>query len=240
VRRRTFLAGAAAAAFAPPLRRPAAFVPFTPSWDSLAAGWRAPDWFRDAKFGIWAHWGPQCVPEAGDWYARLMYLQGNPFYEHHRDHYGHPADTGFLDIIGRWKAQAWDPDALVRFYKENGARYFVALANHHDNFDCYASSHHGWNSVRVGPKKDLIAGWARAARAAGLRFGVSNHSAHAWHWYQPAYGYDPTGPRRGERYDAFRLRERDGREPGGRASTPRRSTPAGASSSPTASTASRR
>jgi alpha-L-fucosidase len=211
VRRRHFLAGAAALAATPPIRGRNGPARFQASWDSLAGGWRAPDWFRDAKFGIWAHWGPQCVPEAGDWYARLMYLQGQPAYEHHLAYYGHPADTGFLDIIGRWKAQAWDPDGLVSFYKENGARYFVALANHHDNFDCYASSHHGWNSLRVGPKKDLIGGWARAAREAGLRFGVSNHSAHAWHWYQPAYGYDPTGPRKGQRYDAFRLRRSDGR-----------------------------
>jgi alpha-L-fucosidase len=215
MRRRDFLVGtaaAAAAAAAPPIRgRNISAGPFAPEWESLAAGYRAPDWFRDAKFGIWAHWGPQCVPEAGDWYARLMYLQGSSAYEHHLKHYGHPADTGFLDVIGRWRAEAWDPDALVRFYKENGARYFVALANHHDNFDCYASSHHAWNSLRVGPKKDLIGGWARAARKAGLRFGVSNHSAHAWHWYQPAYGYDPAGPRKGERYDAFRLRTAAGR-----------------------------
>jgi len=210
MRRRDFLAGAAAAAAAPPLRADRS-IPFAPTWESLAAGWRAPDWFRDAKFGIWAHWGPQCVPEAGDWYARLLYLQGSAAYAHHLKHYGHPADTGFLDIIGRWKAEAWDPEGLVGFYKENGARYFVALANHHDNFDCYASSHHGWNSVRVGPRRDLIGGWAHAARKAGLRFGVSNHSAHAWHWYQPAYGYDAEDPRRGARYDAYRLRAADGR-----------------------------
>jgi alpha-L-fucosidase len=211
VRRRDFLAAAAATAASGPIRARNVHAPFEPDWESLAAGYRAPDWFRDAKFGIWAHWGPQCVPEAGDWYARLMYLEGHPSYEHHLKHYGHPADTGFLDIIGRWKAEAWDPDALVRFYEENGARYFVALANHHDNFDCYASSQHGWNSLRVGPRKDLIGGWARAARKAGLRFGVSNHSAHAWHWYQTAYGYDAVGPRKGERYDAFRLRAADGR-----------------------------
>jgi len=205
------MAGAAAAVALQPIRTRNEHARFAPSWESLAGGWTAPDWFRDAKFGIWAHWGPQCVPEAGDWYARLMYLQGHPLYEHHRAHYGHPADTGFVDVIGRWKAEVWDPDALVAFYKENGARYFVALANHHDNFDCYASSHHGWNSLRVGPRRDVIGGWARAARRAGLRFGVSNHSAHAWHWYQTAYGYDPVGPRKGERYDAFRLRPADGR-----------------------------
>jgi hypothetical protein len=78
---------------------------------------RVPDWFRDAKFGIWAHWSAQCVPEYGDWYGRQMYLQGNPFYEHHLKHYGHPADRGFLEIENAWKAENWDPEHLVRLYK---------------------------------------------------------------------------------------------------------------------------
>jgi alpha-L-fucosidase len=155
--RRGVLGGAAAAAAVPKL---------APDWQSLAAGHRTPDWFRDAKFGIWAHWGPQCVPEAGDWYGRLMYVQGHPAYDHHLRTYGHPSRTGFLDIIGRWKAEAWEPDALVRFYrKAGGARYFVAMACHHDNLDLFDSRHHAWNSVRVGPKRDLIAGWKAAARA---------------------------------------------------------------------------
>ena len=126
-----------------------------------------PDWFRDAKFGIWAHWGPQCVPEAGDWYGRLMYVQGHPAYDHHLRHYGHPADTGFIDLIGRWRAERWQPDALVARYARAGARYFVALACHHDNFDTFDSAHHRWNATRVGPRRDLIGGWARAARSAG-------------------------------------------------------------------------
>lgn len=176
-----------------------------PNWDSLVEGYRAPEWFRDAKFGIWAHWGPQCAPEAGDWYARNMYIQGNWQYDLHLKRYGHPADTGFMDIIHSWKAEAFDPDALLDFYKKAGAKYFVALANHHDNFDNFASKYHRWNATRVGPKKDLIGMWARAARARGLKFGVSNHSAHTWHWFQTAYGYDPEGSRRGERYDAWKL-----------------------------------
>ena len=179
--------------------------PFAPSWDSLIAGYQAPDWFRDAKFGIWAHWGPQCAPEDGDWYARNMYLQGQEQYDHHLTHYGHPADTGFIDVIRTWKAENFDPDALLDLYVKAGAKYFVALANHHDNFDTFNSKFHGWNATRVGPKKDIIGLFAKAARARGLRFGVSNHSAHAWHWFQVAYGYDPEGPRRGERYDAFTL-----------------------------------
>jgi alpha-L-fucosidase len=184
---------------------------FTGDWSSLVAGYSAPDWFRDAKFGIWAHWGAASVPAAGDdWYARDMYLQGHPSYEHHLKHYGHPADTGFMEIQNRWKAERWDPAGLLDLYKRAGARYFMAVANHHDNLDCYASSHHAWNSTRVGPRKDIIGTWEKLARERGLRFAVSNHSAHAWHWNQAAYGYDPEGPRRGQRYDAATLRRAAG------------------------------
>ena len=198
--------------------RSATSGPFTANWQSLAAGYRHPDWFRDAKLGLWAHWGPQCQPEFGDWYARLLYQQGRqPWegpgdraYEHHLKNYGHPSRTGFIDIIGQWKAQNWEPEYLVRKYAAAGARYFVGMGCHHDNLDLFASKHHEWNSVRLGPKKDILAGWEKAARDAGLRFGVSNHSGHAWHWYQPAYGYDAEGPMRGRRYDAYWLRTHHG------------------------------
>lgn len=184
--------------------------PFKPDWDSLKSQYQAPAWFRDAKFGIWAHWSAQCVPEHGDWYARGMYTQGDGHYEHHLKTYGHPADTGFMEIDNLWKAENWNPDDLLDLYQKAGAKYFVSLANHHDNFDNYASKFHDWNSTRVGPKRDIIGTWAKAARARGLKFGVSNHSAHAWHWFQTAYGYDPEGPRAGERYDAFKLTKYDG------------------------------
>ncbi len=184
---------------------------FQPSWASLVDDYRVPEWFRDAKFGIWAHWSAQCVPEAGDWYARNMYIQGHWQYEHHLRMYGHPRQFGFMEIQNLWKAENWQPEALMDLYVKAGARYFVALANHHDNFDAYDSKHHAWNSVRLGPKRDLIGTWARVAREKGLRFGVSNHSAHAWHWFQTAYGYDPEGPHAGERYDAWRLAKADGR-----------------------------
>jgi alpha-L-fucosidase len=185
--------------------------PFRPSWDSLVAGYRCPEWFRDAKFGIWAHWSAQCVPEQGDWYARRMYLQGDPAHEYHTRTYGHPSTFGFMEIDNLWKAERWEPHKLIDRYKRAGAKYFFALANHHDNFDTFASTHHAWNSVNVGPKRDIVGDWASAARAAGLRFGVSNHSAHAWHWFQAAYGYDPEGPKSGVRYDAFTLTKGDGR-----------------------------
>jgi alpha-L-fucosidase len=99
----------------------------------------------------------------------------------------------------------------MALYRRAGAKYFFALANHHDNFDAYDSKYHAWNSVNVGPKKDIVGTWANAARGNGLRFGVSNHSAHSWHWFQVAYGYDAEGPQAGARYDAARLTKADGK-----------------------------
>lgn len=182
---------------------------FSPTWESLG-NYKRPSWFNKAKFGIWAHWGPQCVPEFGDWYGRQMYMEGNPFYKHHIENYGHPSETGFIDIITKFKAENWQPERLIKKYKAAGAKYFVAMANHHDNFDMYDSKYHSWNSTRIGPKKDIIGTWAKLAREEGLRFGVSNHSGHAWHWWQTAYGYDTLGKYKGKRYDAFTLSKADG------------------------------
>jgi alpha-L-fucosidase len=212
--RRTFLGGASAALLA---SGASARDAVAPDWRDLAQAYGTPEWFRDAKFGIWAHWGPQCQPEFGDWYARFMYLQGRPSwmqgespYENHVRRYGHPSETGFIDIIGKWKAENWDPKYLLGRYQKAGARYFMAMGCHHDNLDLFASKHHEWNSTRVGPGRDIVGTWEPLVREAGLKFGVSNHSGHAWHWYQPAYGYDAEGPRRGRRYDAYWLRKQHG------------------------------
>jgi alpha-L-fucosidase len=205
--RREFLeTGAAAAAglWLPNVarRQPVAsrIADFQPTWASLSQ-FRTPEWFRDAKFGMWAHWGPQCQPEQGDWYARQMYEQGNRYYVGHVARYGHPSKAGFKDVIRQWRAEAWRPDELVALYKHAGAQYFMALANHHDNLDLWDSKHQPWNSVRVGPRKDLIGGWARATRRAGMKFAVSVHAAHAWSWYEVAQGADKDGPYAGVPYD---------------------------------------
>jgi alpha-L-fucosidase len=183
--------------------------PFRADWSSLT-NYQTPEWFRDAKFGIWAHWGPQCEPEHGDWYGRMMYIPSEPDYKSHLAEYGHPSTNGFKDIIHEWKAENFDPDKLLKFYKENGAKYFMALANHHDNFDNYNSKYQPWNSVAIGPKKDLIGGWAAAARKNGLRFAVSVHAAHAWSWYEVAQGADTSGPLAGVPYDG-KLTKADGK-----------------------------
>jgi alpha-L-fucosidase len=116
-----------------------------------------------------------------------------------------------MELDNLWKADKWEPEKLIALYKRAGAKYFFGLANHHDNFDAYDSKYHAWNSVNVGPKKDIVGTWARITRENGMRFGVSNHSAHCWHWFQTAYTYDPEGEHAGQRYDAFTLTKEDGK-----------------------------
>jgi alpha-L-fucosidase len=184
--------------------------PFQPTWESLQT-YQVPDWYRNAKFGIWAHWGPQCQPEAGDWYARGMYEEGSRQYKIHQEKYGHPSKFGFKDVINEWKADQWNPDELVSLYKGVGAKYFFAMANHHDNLDLYNSKYQkNWNSTKVGPKKDIIGGWAKAAKKQGLPFGVSVHAAHAWRWFETAQRSDKNGPLAGVPYDG-NLTKADGK-----------------------------
>ena len=158
------------------------------------------------KFGIWAHWSPQCVPEQGDWYARNMYIHGTAQYEYHVKTYGHPSQFGYKDICHLWKAEKWDPEALIKLNKRAGAEYLVALATHHDNFDCWNSKHQSWNCVNIGPKKDIVGTWAKVARSNGLRFGVSYHVTphRVWDEFLPVrYKSDTTGPLAGVPYDGI-------------------------------------
>jgi len=173
-----------------------------------------PEWFRDAKFGIWSHWGPQAVPRQGDWYARKMYESdiynrqtnqptGKPSreYLYHVEHYGHPSKFGYKDIIPLWKAERWDPEKLMALYKRVGAKYFVSMATHHDNFFLWDSKIHRWNSVNMGPMKDVVGLWQQAAKKEGLRFGVSEHLGASYTWFQPSHRSDPSGPLKGVPYD---------------------------------------
>jgi len=174
--------------------------PYKPTWESFEQ-YEVPDWYRDAKFGIWAHWSPQCVPEAGDWYARNMYMQGSAQYKFHREHYGPQSQFGYKDLCPQWTLQNWEPDALIERYKKAGARLFLALASHHDNFDAWGSRHQPWNAVNIGPHRDVVGTWAAAARKQGLRFGVTVHQARNWWWLQAAHDTDKTGTFAGIPYD---------------------------------------
>ena len=184
--------------------------PYQPTWESLLE-YEAPEWYRDAKFGIWAHWSPQCVPEAGDWYARNMYMEGSKQYKYHLQHYGHPSKFGYKELCSQWTLLNWEPEELMQRYKRAGAKLFIALANHHDGFDAWNSKHQPWNAMNMGPHRDVVGTWAALARQNGLRFGVTVHQGRNWWWFQTAHGADTSGPLSGVPYDG-RLSEREGKD----------------------------
>ena len=186
---------------------------FKPTDESFKT-YQYPEWFRDAKFGIWAHWGPQAVPRQGDWYAKNMYISGsfnpraqtfnakpNADYTDHLNRYGHPSVSGYKDIIPLWKAERWNPDQLMKLYKRVGAKYFVSMGTHHDNFFLWNSKIHRWNSVNMGPKKDVVGLWQAAAKREGLRFGISEHLGASYTWFQSAHNADSVGDLKGVPYD---------------------------------------
>ncbi|MHC4155463.1 MAG: alpha-L-fucosidase [Planctomycetota bacterium] len=173
---------------------------FEPTVESLKA-YRCPEWFRDAKFGIYLHWGVYSVAERGEWYARNMYIEGRGEYKHHVDTYGHPSKFGYKDFVPMWKAENFDPDRLVALFKKAGAKYFTPCAIHHDNFDLWDSKHQRWNSVNMGPHKDITGMWRKAALKHGLRFGCTTHLARSYSWFQVNKGTDKDGHYTGVAYD---------------------------------------
>ncbi len=188
----------------PPL--PVAPGPYTSDWKDISRLYQTPEWWRDAKFGVWAHWDPQSMPEDGDWYARGMYMEGSAQYRYHTNHFGHPSEYGYKDIAHNWLIDRWNPDELMNLYVEMGARYFMAMAAHHDNFECFDSKYQPWNSVNVGPKKDIVGIWEKTARQHGLRFGIGFHDtpARTWGQFMPVrYTSDKVGLMRGVPYDAL-------------------------------------
>lgn len=174
--------------------------PYQPTWDSLLQ-YEAPEWYRDAKFGVWAHWSPQCVPEAGDWYARNMYMEGSDEYKFQLKHYGPPSTFGYKDLCPQWTLLNWEPEELIQRYKNAGAKIFIALANHHDGLDTWNSKHQPWNSVSIGPHRDVIGTWAAAARKQDMRFGVTVHQARNWWWFQTSHDASNAGASAGVSYD---------------------------------------
>ncbi|HUT28194.1 MAG TPA: alpha-L-fucosidase [Sedimentisphaerales bacterium] len=173
---------------------------FEPSWQSLQQ-YECPQWFRDAKLGIFICWNAYTVPAQGDWYARHMYIEGHRQYKYHLEHYGHPSKFGYKDIIPLWQGEKFDPDELVGLFKQAGAKYIVPMAMHHDNFDLWDSKYQRWNSVNMGPHKDIIGMWRRATLKQGLRFGVTTHLARSYCWFQTSHGADKEGPFKGIPYD---------------------------------------
>jgi alpha-L-fucosidase len=137
----------------------------------------------------------------GDWYARKMYQQGSPDYQDHLARYGHPSTNGWKDVIPLWKAEKWEPEKLMALYKKAGARYFVSMGVHHDDFFLWNSPLHKWNAVNYGPHRDVVGEWQKAAKEQGLPFGVTEHLGASFTWFQDSHRSDHTGPLAGVPYD---------------------------------------
>jgi alpha-L-fucosidase len=182
--------------------------PFEPTVESLRH-YACPEWFRDAKFGIYVHWGVYSVAERGEWYAREMYQEGSPVYQHHVATWGHPSKFGYKDFIPLWKAEKFDPDAWLALFEEAGARYFTPCAVHHDGFALWDTKYTPFNAVNMGPKKDLLGMMREATLRHGLRFGVTTHCDRSLSWMQPCHGADTQGPYAGVPYDGNDPRYQD-------------------------------
>jgi alpha-L-fucosidase len=146
------------------------------------------------------------MPEQGDWYARGMYMEGSGQYEYNLKNFGHPSEYGYKDICHNWVIDKWRPEELMDLYVEMGARYFMAMGVHHDNFDCWNSTYQPWNSVNVGPKQDIVGTWEKIARQHGLRFGIGFHNTPGRTWGQfmtVRYTSDKNGAKQGVPYDAL-------------------------------------
>jgi len=156
--------------------------PFTPDWQTLAAGYHEPQWYKDAKFGIFIHWGVYSVPAFGsEWYPRMMYIAGSPENKHQIETHGPLTQFGYKDYIPLFKAEHYDPAAWAKLFAAAGAKYVVPVFEHHDGFQMYDSALSDWTAVKMGPHRDLAGELAAAVRAEGLYLGASSHRVeHDW------------------------------------------------------------
>ena len=164
--------------------------PFENRWESLKA-YNVPEWYQDAKFGIFIHWGVYAVPAFGnEWYARNMYLQDTPEFKHHRETYGPQSQFGYKDFIPQFTAERFDPDHWANLFRKAGAQFVVPVAEHHDGFPMYDCSFTEWNAVKMGPERDIIGELAEAVRKQWLTFGISSHRAEHWWFFNGGMAFD--------------------------------------------------
>ncbi|WP_322199758.1 alpha-L-fucosidase [Acutalibacter intestini] len=173
--------------------------PYEPSWESLST-WEPPKWYRNAKFGIFIHWGVYAVPAFGsEWYPRNMYIQGSKEYQHHIATYGPHKDFGYKDFIPLFKAEQFDPAAWAQLFHQAGARYVVPVAEHHDGFQMYKSELSHWNAAEMGPKRDVLGQLKEAVEAEGMVLGASSHRIEHWFFMSHGKDFDSDIPQKPDR-----------------------------------------
>ncbi|MDE5839733.1 MAG: alpha-L-fucosidase, partial [Muribaculaceae bacterium] len=176
--------------------------PFKGNWESIESNYPGtPDWLRDAKFGIWVHFGPQAAGMSGDWYARNLYKEDHKAYTNHLKNFGHPSKIGYKEVLHNWSPDSLNPEYLTELYHKAGARFLMIQGVHHDNYDLWDSRYQPWNSVNIGPHRDLLREWADACRKHDMRYGVTFHHEYTWWWWQTAFGADSGGELAGIPYD---------------------------------------
>jgi alpha-L-fucosidase len=182
------------------------------TWESLR-GHEVPQWYRDAKFGIFIHWGLYSVPAfANEWYPRSMYQSGTREFEHHVKTYGSQGTFGYKDFIPKFTAERFDPDAWAALFEDAGARFVVPVAEHHDGFAMYDSKFTEWDAMDKGPRRDLIGDLARAVRKRGLVLGLSSHRAEHWWFFDRGMEFDSDvrDPKNAGLYGPARPKAKDG------------------------------
>ena len=164
--------------------------PFEDSWESLSS-YHVPEWYRNAKFGIFIHWGIYSVPAFGnEWYSRNMYIKDSPEYRHHVETYGKHTEFGYKDFIPMFTADKFDPEAWAELFAQAGARYVVPVAEHHDGFQMYESEISRWNAAAMGPKRDVLGQLKESCRKKGMEVGASSHRAEHWFFMGHGRQYD--------------------------------------------------
>jgi alpha-L-fucosidase len=178
--------------------------PFKPNWTSLHSH-QDPEWFRNAKFGIYTHWGPVTVgssdcPGDQEWFGRQMYQPSEAAFEYSREHFGDQHKFGFKDLIPRFTGEKFDADEWADIFVRAGAKFAGPVAVHHDNFALWDSSVTRWNSVAMGPHRDVVGELEKACRKRGMRFVATFHHGYAWEYYEPAFQYDAADPQYADLY----------------------------------------
>ena len=180
--------------------------PYEANWESLSKHYQTPEWFRDAKFGIYTHWGPvtvgaETVGVGGvQWYGRNMYRKEDKLFEAHRKHFGDQKDFGYKDVIPLFKAERFSAEEWAEFFAASGARFAGPVAVHHDNFAMWDSQVTPWNSKAMGPRRDITGELEKAIRSRGMRFITTFHHAFPWRYFEGAFDYDAGDPRYQELY----------------------------------------
>ncbi|MEO9662330.1 MAG: alpha-L-fucosidase [Maribacter dokdonensis] len=190
---------------------------FEPNWESIKKNYKDPEWFNDQKFGIFIHWGAYAVPAySSEWYPRRMYMDTatfsaqlnhqqlgpNEVYLYHKKKYGDQKEFGYKDFIPQFKGEKFNAAEWIDIFKKSGAKYVIPVADHHDGFAMYKSNTTRWNSVDMGPKKDILGELFKEGRKEGLIMGASSHYAFNWSFYNKKDHFDTTDPEFADLYSA--------------------------------------